>query len=99
MSPAPDYFTNATNSSNGSRRVVDSRTLEPQASPGHRHVYFNPRLDPANFLEGPLSTNPATRLRQMLARPGIVVSVRFIQYYQYFDSWLIPGCSWYLWRD
>ncbi|KAF8219868.1 Phosphoenolpyruvate/pyruvate domain-containing protein [Tricholoma matsutake] len=56
MSPAPDYFTNATN------------------SPGHRHVYFNPRLDPANFLEGPLSTNPATRLRQMLARPGIVVA-------------------------
>lgn len=37
-------------------------------------VYYNPRLDPKNFLEGPLSPNPATRLRQMLARPGIVVS-------------------------
>jgi hypothetical protein len=38
-------------------------------------VYYNPRLDPKNFLEGPLSANPATRLRQMLARPGIVVSM------------------------
>ena len=37
-------------------------------------VYYNPRLDPKNYLEGPLSLNPATRLRQMLARPGIVVS-------------------------
>jgi len=36
-------------------------------------VYYNPRLDPKNYLEGPLSWNPATRLRQMLARPGIVV--------------------------
>ena len=36
-------------------------------------AYYNPRLDPKNFLEGPLSWNPATRLRQMLARPGIVV--------------------------
>jgi hypothetical protein len=41
----------------------------------HDHgVYYNPRLDPKNYLEGPLSVNPATRLRQMLARPGIVVS-------------------------
>lgn len=36
-------------------------------------VYYNSRLDPKNFLEGPLSWDPATRLRQMLARPGIVV--------------------------
>lgn len=36
-------------------------------------VYYNARLDPKNFLEGPLSWDPATRLRQMLARPGIVV--------------------------
>ena len=36
-------------------------------------VYYNARLDPKNYLEGPLSTNAATRLRQMLARPGIVV--------------------------
>jgi len=38
------------------------------------YVYYNPRLDAKNYLEGPLSYNPATRLRQMLARPGIVVS-------------------------
>lgn len=38
-------------------------------------VYYNPRLDPQNYLHGPLSWNPATRLRQMLARPGIVVRV------------------------
>lgn len=41
--------------------------------PRSPQVYYNPRLDPKNFLEGPLSLNPATRLRQMLARPGIVV--------------------------
>jgi 2-methylisocitrate lyase-like PEP mutase family enzyme len=38
------------------------------------NTYSNERLNPKNFLEGPLSTNPATRLRQMLARPGIVVA-------------------------
>lgn len=38
-------------------------------------IYYNPRLDPKNYLDGPLSWNPATRLRQMLARPGIVVSL------------------------
>lgn len=42
---------------------------EPRAG-----VYYNPRLDPKNYLEGPLSLNAATRLRQMLARPGIVVA-------------------------
>ena len=43
---------------------------ETRTGPG---AYYNPRLDPKNYLEGPLSINPATRLRQMLARPGIVV--------------------------
>lgn len=43
-------------------------------SPVPEDVYYNARLDPKNFLEGPLSWNAATRLRQMLARPGIVVS-------------------------
>lgn len=38
--------------------------------------YYNARLDPKNYLEGPLSLDPCTRLRQMLARPGIVVSSR-----------------------
>ncbi|KAJ7772049.1 Pyruvate/Phosphoenolpyruvate kinase-like domain-containing protein [Mycena maculata] len=36
--------------------------------------YYNARLDPRNYLIGPSSTNPATRLRQMLARPGIIVA-------------------------
>lgn len=36
--------------------------------------YYNARLDPTNYLEGPLSTNAATRLRQLLARPGIIVN-------------------------
>lgn len=35
--------------------------------------YYNARLDPSNYMDGPLSTNPATRLRQLLARPGIIV--------------------------
>jgi len=76
MSPALDYFTGifAHPHTDGARRVADSHSLEPAY---HDHVYYNPRLDPANFLEGPLSTNPATRLRQMLARPGIIVSVLF----------------------
>ena len=47
-------------------------TPSPEA-PLNAGVYYNPRLDPKNFLEGPLSWDPATRLRQMLARPGIVV--------------------------
>ena len=46
----------------------------PAAAETRSNVYYNPRLDPKNYLEGPLSTNAATRLRQMLARPGIVVS-------------------------
>lgn len=45
-----------------------------ESTPRAPNVYYNARLDPQNFLEGPLSLNPATRLRQMLARPGIVVS-------------------------
>lgn len=43
-------------------------------SPVSQDVYHNARLDPKNYLEGPLSWNASTRLRQMLARPGIVVS-------------------------
>ncbi|KAF7973058.1 hypothetical protein HWV62_16358 [Athelia sp. TMB] len=43
-------------------------------SPSPEEVYYNARLDPKNYLEGPLSWNAATRLRQMLARPGIVVA-------------------------
>lgn len=51
-----------------------STVVEVPASAPHPEVYYNPRLDPKNYLEGPLSLNAATRLRQMLARPGIVVA-------------------------
>ncbi|KAI0295193.1 Pyruvate/Phosphoenolpyruvate kinase-like domain-containing protein [Russula brevipes] len=51
------------------------------ASRASAHETPAPRLpmDPwdcskRNYLEGPLSCNPATRLRQMLARPGIVIA-------------------------
>src|SRR5271154_7079352 len=37
-------------------------------------IYYNPKLDSKNYLEGPLSHNPSTRLRQM-ARPGLVVNL------------------------
>ncbi|KAJ7668712.1 Pyruvate/Phosphoenolpyruvate kinase-like domain-containing protein [Mycena polygramma] len=69
--------------------------------------YYNARLDPSNYLDGPLSTNPATRLRQLLARPGIItapgicdgISARcaieagFECLYQRFDSVIVvtPG--------
>lgn len=40
-----------------------------------RETYQRPAyLDPANFLEGPLSDKPTTRLRQLLARPGIIAA-------------------------
>ncbi|KAG5637724.1 hypothetical protein H0H81_003434 [Sphagnurus paluster] len=76
MSPARDYFTNATThcvvapAAYQERESIDS----PQDTPLESLPYYNPRLDPGNYLEGPLSANPATRLRQMLARPGIVVA-------------------------
>lgn len=59
-------------SSSSSIRSFDMDEDVPRSA----HVYYNPRLDPKNYLEGPLSLDPATRLRQMLARPGIVVSLR-----------------------
>jgi hypothetical protein len=46
-------------------------TSVKEQSPTSR-VYYNPRLDPKNYLDGPLSWNPATRLRQMLARTLVV---------------------------
>lgn len=77
--PGLDYF-----SSPAAIIVPSTHTPSEPASPieVENHVetrdptkYYNARLDPKNYLEGPLSTNPATRLRQMLARPGIVVSL------------------------
>ncbi|KAF8883284.1 Phosphoenolpyruvate/pyruvate domain-containing protein [Infundibulicybe gibba] len=54
---------------------TETATASAEGSqPAREGVYYNARLDPKNFMDGPLSTNPATRLRQMLARPGIVVA-------------------------
>ncbi|KAF8161320.1 oxaloacetate acetylhydrolase [Crassisporium funariophilum] len=64
------YFSNTENAASPAENGSAATTLET-ARPG---VYYNARLDPKNYLEGPFSTNPATRLRQMLARPGIVVA-------------------------
>lgn len=47
-------------------------------------VYYNPRLDPKNYLEGALSSNPATRLRQMLAHPALSLLLEFVME-------LVPG--------
>jgi hypothetical protein len=64
--------------------VTGLSNLSPTSSPsediiddsiGSLEPYYNPRLDPQNYIEGPVSWNPSTRLRQMLARPGIVVSI------------------------
>ena len=52
---------------------VKVRDLKLEARNSAPTRYYNARLNPMNYMEGPLSTNPATRLRQMLARPGIVV--------------------------
>lgn len=68
MAPALDYFTK---SSTQALAPIPAPVASSAPSNG---VYYNARLDPKNYLEGPLSENPATRLRQMLARPGIVVS-------------------------
>jgi hypothetical protein len=54
--------------------TCDSVTFSLKEQSPSSNVYYNPRLDPTNYLDGPLSWNPATRLRQMLARPGIIVS-------------------------
>lgn len=64
----------STESSSTDSDSADCRlTLSPER-PLRPGVYYNSRLDPKNFLDGPLSYDPATRLRQMLARPGIVIA-------------------------
>ena len=70
MSPAQDYHTDV-------EHTTTAPTDQPHTSEAasSSDVYYNPRLDPKNYLEGPLSPNASTRLRQMLARPGIVVRV------------------------
>ncbi len=74
------------------------RTSVKEQSPSSG-VYYNPRLDPKNYLDGPLSWNPATRLRQMLARPGIVVSLitrTMFRTHSLLGSAKSPDCSGYL---
>ncbi|KAI0795097.1 Pyruvate/Phosphoenolpyruvate kinase-like domain-containing protein [Abortiporus biennis] len=51
-----------------------TETKEEVPRPLRSDVYYNARLDPKNYLEGPLSDVASTRLRQMLARPGIVIA-------------------------
>ncbi|KAF7362296.1 Oxaloacetate acetylhydrolase [Mycena venus] len=53
---------------------VRNPKLEAQRNSAVATVYYNARLDPVNYLDGPLSDNPPTRLRQMLARPGIITA-------------------------
>ena len=69
--PGLDLFASETTVPTSTVVELPSPVESTSSGPG---VYYNARLDPKNFLEGPLSLNPATRLRQMLARPGIVVS-------------------------
>ncbi|TFK74630.1 oxaloacetate acetylhydrolase [Pluteus cervinus] len=71
VAPAPAPTLAPESDSEPSSPIVDGLALPPSNGSG---VYYNARLDPKNYLEGPLSENPATRLRQMLARPGIVVA-------------------------
>ncbi|KAF5345194.1 hypothetical protein D9758_009712 [Tetrapyrgos nigripes] len=75
MSPALDYYT-VVEEANARAQAAAAQAMipEPMSAPPVEDVYYNARLDPKNFLEGPLSDNPATRLRQMLARPGIVIA-------------------------
>ncbi|KJA28866.1 hypothetical protein HYPSUDRAFT_623226 [Hypholoma sublateritium FD-334 SS-4] len=73
--PGLDYFHKSENGAApaAAAPAADVNTEAPVEAP-RSNVYYNARLDPKNYLEGPLSHNAATRLRQMLARPGIVVA-------------------------
>ncbi|KNZ72385.1 Carboxyvinyl-carboxyphosphonate phosphorylmutase, chloroplastic, partial [Termitomyces sp. J132] len=73
MSPALDYFS-STKPASVQTQTENTTILDSPVTPSDDGTYYNARLDPANYLDGPLSSNPATRLRQMLARPGIVVA-------------------------
>ncbi|KAJ7935159.1 Pyruvate/Phosphoenolpyruvate kinase-like domain-containing protein [Mycena leptocephala] len=73
MSPVLSVTTTATELWNVPSTITPSWNPKPDAR-NSTSCYYNPRLEPRNYLDGPLSTNPATRLRQMLARPGIIVA-------------------------
>ncbi|KAJ6497577.1 Pyruvate/Phosphoenolpyruvate kinase-like domain-containing protein [Mycena sanguinolenta] len=68
MSPVLDI------SPSRSATEVRNPKLEAQRNSASTAVYYNARLDPSNYMDGPLSYNPATRLRQLLARPGIITA-------------------------
>lgn len=74
MSPAIDYYTAVEERAASLDTVSIQPLVETALHARNPDVYYNARLDPKNFLEGPLSENASTRLRQMLARPGIVVA-------------------------
>ncbi|KAL4064266.1 Pyruvate/Phosphoenolpyruvate kinase-like domain-containing protein [Scleroderma yunnanense] len=70
---ADRHLTDASSSSDS----IASKDVQLVPSPGRPltpGVYYNARFDPENFRDGPLSFDPATRLRQLLARPGIVIA-------------------------
>lgn len=76
MAPGIDYSSSpvTTVKAPASQTTYESITTSVKEQSPLSSVYYNPRLDPQNYLDGPLSWNPSTRLRQMLARPGIIVS-------------------------
>ncbi|KJA28887.1 hypothetical protein HYPSUDRAFT_176857 [Hypholoma sublateritium FD-334 SS-4] len=69
--PGLDYFSKAETTTQAPAAPSSESSGSTTSASG---VYYNARLDPKNYLEGPLSVHPATRLRQMLARPGIVIA-------------------------
>jgi hypothetical protein len=69
--PGLDYFSSMIATTSPTPAAAQESVATEAARPD---VYYNARLDPKNYLEGPLSPFPSTRLRQMLARPGIIVS-------------------------
>ena len=82
LAPALEYFFKV-NRRNTDQLLTQQENCYPQTCHStvvSEEIYYSPRLDPKRYLDGPLSTNPATRLRQMLARPGIVVNIQFPSY-------------------
>lgn len=103
MAPGLDFFKSSQSTDAPVVQIsadAEPETNRPSESPSPEltprpDVYYNARLDPKNFLEGELSLDAATRLRQMLARPGIVVSLNLFYPFQPFPRSLVD-CSWYL---
>ena len=75
LAPALKYFFKVNRRNTNQRLTQQENCYSQRAVVSEKDIYYNSRLDPKRYLDGPLSTNPATRLRQMLARPGIVVII------------------------